>query len=76
MLSNIIQPIELPDRMPCIAPATEAVVYYPVLVDSDPAVGSGHEIRIAVPAKSFPEFRRKPYLVFHCYPSCQLNMLV
>ena len=62
--------------MPHEMPASKAIINNPVLVDSNPAVDAWNQISMAVLAESFLQFRRKPYLVFHCYSSCHLYVFV
>lgn len=54
----------------------KTIVYNPVLVDSDSAIGSLHQIPMAVLAKSFLHGRRKLNLVLHGNLSCNLYIFV
>ena len=62
--------------MPHIVLAAKAIVNKPVLVYSDSAINSWHQVFMAVLAKPFLERRRNPDFIFHCNPSCHLYIFV
>ena len=56
--------------------AAHAIVNNPVLVNPDPAINSGHQVFMAVLAKSFLKRRSHPNLMFHGNPYCQFDIFV
>lgn len=61
--------------MPNIVLTAKAVVYYSPFMNSNPAINAWNKVRIAALAESFLQLGRKIYLVFHCQPSGQFNVL-
>ena|SRR3989338_5672029 len=62
--------------MPHEMPASKAIINNPVLVNPNPAINSRHEIFMAILAEPLFQWRRNPYLVLHCNPSCNLDIFV
>lgn len=56
--------------------ASKTIVNKPVLVDSNPAIDTGHQIFLTILAKSFLKSGRKLYLVFHGNSPGKLDILI
>lgn len=62
--------------MPNIVLAVQAIIDNPVLVYSNPAIDSRHQVFVAILAKPFLKRRRNLYFVLHCNPSRYLYIFV